>query len=618
MIDAKSVQWDSPLDSALAAEGVTGKLADVARSIYQQESGGGKNTKTSNAGAVGGMQIIPSTFASVADKGWDIKDPVLNARAGVRYLQQLDQQSGGDPALTAAGYYGGPGGMEKARKGVAVSDPRNPNAPTTLEYGKQVVARLPQSALVRGLNAVTDAVIPSAEAAQKPGAIDVNAVKWDKPDNSANKNAPVSLDEKALQFGKNALGGVLRGAGSIGATIARPFESGAENDERRARLDTNAADLLGSDPNSLVYKGFKLGGEVAGTAGAGGVLANGARFFGAAPVVVNALASGGFNLGSKTLPVAENAILRAAAGGATGGTSAALVNPDEAKTGTILGGILPGGAKLAGAAGTAISSVLDQGANRLMQSAIKPTIAQLKTGDAKTAVDTLLQYGINPTKGGVNKLQELISGLNDNIANSIGNSTATVSKQKVLNVLEDVNKRFTNQVSPGADLKAIQGVADDFASHPSIAGDAIPVQMAQDMKKGTYNILAKKYGQVGTAETEAQKGLARGLKEEIATSVPGVQAMNAEESKLITTLNVAERRALMEMNKNPMGLAALAHSPASWAMFMADKSALFKSLAARAVKSVSSGPGAGMEMIGRSMENPLLRTTGQLAIERNP
>jgi len=150
--------WDaapkaSPLDVALAAENVDPKLADIARSVYTQESGGGKNTKTSNADAVGGMQIRPGTFSEVADKGWNINDPVQNARAGVRYLAKLYDQAGGDPALTAAGYYGGPGGLEKARKGVAVSDPRNPNAPTTLEYGKQVAGR------------VLDAVIPSANAA---------------------------------------------------------------------------------------------------------------------------------------------------------------------------------------------------------------------------------------------------------------------------------------------------------------------------------------------------------------------------------------------------------------------------------------------------------------------
>lgn len=132
----------NPFDSALAAEGVTGPKADFIRSIYQQESSSGANTRTSNAGATGGMQIIPSTFASVADKGWDINNPEHNARAGIRYAAQMHDAAGGDPALAAAGYYGGPGGMAKARLGVPVFDPRNPNAPSTLQYGQQVAARL--------------------------------------------------------------------------------------------------------------------------------------------------------------------------------------------------------------------------------------------------------------------------------------------------------------------------------------------------------------------------------------------------------------------------------------------------------------------------------------------
>lgn len=131
-----------PFDSALEAEGVTGQLADVARSIYQQESGSGRNTKTSNAGAVGGMQIIPATFNRVADKGWNIADPAHNARAGIRYLKMLEERAGGDPKLIAAGYYGGEGAIDKARKGIPVSDPRNPRAPNTLQYGEQVASRL--------------------------------------------------------------------------------------------------------------------------------------------------------------------------------------------------------------------------------------------------------------------------------------------------------------------------------------------------------------------------------------------------------------------------------------------------------------------------------------------
>jgi hypothetical protein len=132
----------SLFEQALVAEGVTGRMADLARSIHMQESGGGKNTTTSNAGARGGMQIIPSTFSSVADKDWNIDDPMQNARAGIRYIKQLDARSGGNSELTAVGYYGGPGAMKKALQGKAVSDPRNPNAPNTLQYAQKVVSRM--------------------------------------------------------------------------------------------------------------------------------------------------------------------------------------------------------------------------------------------------------------------------------------------------------------------------------------------------------------------------------------------------------------------------------------------------------------------------------------------
>jgi hypothetical protein len=88
------------------------------------------------------MQIKPDTFNSVADADMDIKDPVDNARGGIRYALQGYQAANGNPELAAAYYYGGPKGMQKAAKGIATSDPKNPNAPTTLGYGKQVARRM--------------------------------------------------------------------------------------------------------------------------------------------------------------------------------------------------------------------------------------------------------------------------------------------------------------------------------------------------------------------------------------------------------------------------------------------------------------------------------------------
>lgn len=156
--------WDadttvSPFDAALHLEGISGPTADLARSIYAQESSGGRNTQTSNAGAVGGMQILPATFSSVADKDWNINDPIHNARAGIRYVKQMNEAANGDPHLTAVGYYGGPGAINKARNGIAVSDPRNPSAPNTLQYANQVVSRL-----AKGSDTVASKLLPSANA----------------------------------------------------------------------------------------------------------------------------------------------------------------------------------------------------------------------------------------------------------------------------------------------------------------------------------------------------------------------------------------------------------------------------------------------------------------------
>lgn len=243
--------------AALNAEGVTGALADVARSIYMQESGGGRNTKTSNAGAMGGMQIIPSTFKSVADKGWDINDPLDNARAGIRYLKQLDKQSGGDPVLTAAGYYGGPGGLEKARKGIAVSDPRNPKAPNTLEYGQQVAARLGKTPAVAAVPvtqapAVTQQDVPVPEPIPVP--VPVEEVV---PVAAVNQPAPVA------QVGPDPWQALLQQLQTNAPVEANDLAYGQPNAMRSMPMPADNFSSLASyaqqnrQPDFRAFSGFK-------------------------------------------------------------------------------------------------------------------------------------------------------------------------------------------------------------------------------------------------------------------------------------------------------------------------------------------------------------------------
>lgn len=117
-------------------------------------------------------------------------------------------------------------------------------------------------------------------------------------------------------------------------------------------------------------------------------------------------------------------------------------------------------------------------------------------------------------------------------------------------------------------------------------GKQIPAKLAHEIKKGTYQALTgKAYGEVGSASQEAQKALARGLREEIGAAVPQVVGPLAEQSALMNAFNVANRGAQIGRNKNVFGLGMLANNPVAGAGFALDRSQMFKSLLARGLYS---------------------------------
>lgn len=438
-----------PFEAALRAEGVTGPVADIARSIYMQESGGGKNTKTSNAGAVGGMQIIPSTFSSVADKGWNISDPEQNARAGLRYVKKLYDQAGGDPALTAAGYYGGPGGLEKARKGVAVSDPRNPNAPTTLQYGQQVAARIPKE---RGIvQRGVEAMIPSANAAEPSGDLagmsdaDLMALY-----SKSKPKAEPTMAQSVKQGVGNVAAGLVRGAGSIGATLLAPVDMVSDaldgkglslesNRQRRKDMDASLQDM-GAEPDSLLYQAGKLTGEIAGTAGAGTVVAAPLKAAGIAPRLTQAISTAGMRTGGAPVTTlagrAGDLGVRAAGGAVNGAVSAGLVNPEDAATGAVVGGALPGAMVVARKGGQVIGNALSGPA--VPQATRDGVIAARQAG-----------YVIPPTQAQPTLRNRLIEGFAGKLTTA---QNASVKNQPVTN-------RLAQEAIGATELSAV-GLAD--------------------------------------------------------------------------------------------------------------------------------------------------------------
>ena len=144
--DPDVAAFEPKIDTLIRGQGIdpSSNKADFIRALYAQESSSGVNTKTSNRGAVGGMQVRPSAFKDVFPNG-DPSNPEHQVIAGIRYANQGYDAANADPKLAATYYYGGPNGLAKAQKGVAVSDPVNPTNPNTLEYADQVVARMPKN-----------------------------------------------------------------------------------------------------------------------------------------------------------------------------------------------------------------------------------------------------------------------------------------------------------------------------------------------------------------------------------------------------------------------------------------------------------------------------------------
>jgi hypothetical protein len=191
------------------------------------------------------------------------------------------------------------------------------------------------------------------------------------------------LNRSFHQLVGNTAAGAVRGAGSIGATVVRPFynESSQENDQRRAAMDSALAGM-GAQPDSLAYGAGKLGAEIAGTSGVGGALAKGVGAIPgvaqSAPGLVEAIRTAGMSAGAGQGAVA-NTLTRAAGGALTGGAMAGLVNPEDTKTGAVIGGAFPVVTKVAGEAGKAVGNAL--------RSTVSPEVATLAKRAKELGVD---------------------------------------------------------------------------------------------------------------------------------------------------------------------------------------------------------------------------------------
>jgi hypothetical protein len=379
----------------------------------------------------------------------------------------------------------------------------------------------------------------------------------------------------------NLVAGAVRGAGSIGATLLAPVDAAARalnggkpvqvggydllGQDRRTAMDQGLT-TLGAQPDSLMYKGGKLATEVAGTAGAGGLVANGLRaavplLTKVAPTVANtitnfapAIESGGLTLGSSAPTNAlSNILLRAGGGAVNGAATTALVNPSDALEGGALGAVLPGAVKLAGAAG----GVINQGA----KGAIKHALG-MSTGTGGEAVATAFNAGkdggtsfLDNMRGNVpmtdvlDSAKSALTKMRIDRAAEYRNGMAGVSADKTVIDFAPIDQAVSNLKSMGTYKgqvinKNASGVVDDISAlvdkwkgldpaeyHTPEGLDALK-QAISDIRDTT---------QFGTAGRKAADTAYNAVKTEITNQAPTYAKVMKDYSQASETLSEVER-----------------------------------------------------------------------------
>jgi hypothetical protein len=278
------------------------------------------------------------------------------------------------------------------------------------------------------------------------------------------------------------------------------------------------------------------------------------------------LAVGTMGAGAATkLPGAAGTVAKALTGTAAAGfTGKGAMDIAEAGTETTPeawqqrlqgGAMVAGGAAGAGNLARTLAPPLQNLAPRLYRSALKPSTALKEAPKAPARIKTGIEEGITVSAGGLENIHALVDDLNTKVQAKISGGSqrgAEINKFAVTRRLGKTAKQFETQVNPEADLAAISEAGNEFLrNQPS----KISAAKAQELKSGTYTQLrGKAYGELKSAQIEAQKALARGIKEELEIQFPEIKAINAREGRLLSLQDSLERAVGRIDNQQLMGL----------------------------------------------------------------
>lgn len=351
--------------------------------------------------------------------------------------------------------------------------------------------------------------------------------------------------------GRDTVGGAIRGAGSIGATLVAPYDIAKDaidgkglslqsNQERRQGIDDGLTTLIGSNPNSTQYKTLKLGTEVAGTMGTGNLLAKGAE---AVPVLANsplarpfieAIRSGGMATGSAPKPGFVNGLFdmtpRVYGGAITGGATAALIDPKDAGLGAAIGAAFPPVVKAAGMAGTAVG---DAWKKVFGSKPLNPQLAQT-VKDSVEAGYVIPPNMVNPNLK--NQIIESVSGkqATQQIASTKNTEVTDRLVRQALGIAPDVP--LSQGTLESLRKTAGKAYADVSALSPQAAADLEALKVARNESQGWF----KAYNRSARPDDLVQAKQAKALADSLETALEG-HAAAANQSSLIPRLREARK-----------------------------------------------------------------------------
>ena len=298
------------------------------------------------------------------------------------------------------------------------------------------------------------------------------------------------LSQVGQQLG-NVAAGAVRGAGSIGATLIRPFESAQENEARRRAMDEVLASA-GAEPESFAYGAGKIGAEIAGTAGIGGGLAaplklaarvapSAARV---ATPVASALSSGGLT--------APTTLGKIAAGSTVGAAGAGLIEPDSAATGAVLGAAAPfvpglvakGVGKIADLrqlptqraakiARATLGQDIQQTVNALRSAPANASVAEVTAGIQNPAWQALVADSLEKTPTGAQYLNKFATMTNDEAVNALSKlagggtaaearATTEVAKKNLNTITGPMRESAISRANLGKEVARLEGLSAEL------------------------------------------------------------------------------------------------------------------------------------------------------------